>query len=296
MGRIAFVTDSTAGMPADQVEKFGVSIVPLQVIFGTEAFRDGIDLTQKEFFSRLKAAKTLPTTSQPAVSDFEATYSKLLADPTVDSVISVQISSRLPSGTYSSAVQAAERLSAGTGKKISVIDSYTAYMGEGLMVIDGARAAEKGTSHDDIVKMIEDVMRPKMQILLLVDTLEYLARGGRIGGAQAFLGGLLNIKPILYVREGRIEPLERVRTRRKAMERLAELGSEIAKGRPCQVAIGHAEAEEDAKVLSGLVHDKLKVVEEFSSDLGPVISTHTGPGVLGFVFYPMDPDEVAAGS
>ena len=139
-------------------------------------------------------------------------------------------------------------------------------------------------------------MRPKMQILLLVDTLEYLARGGRIGGAQAFLGGLLNIKPILYVREGRIEPLERVRTRRKAMERLAELGAEIAKGRPCQVAIGHAEAEEDAKVLSGLVHEKLTVVEEFSSDLGPVISTHTGPGVLGFVFYPMDPDEVPAGS
>ena len=136
MGRIAFVTDSTAGMPADQVKKYDVSIVPLQVLFGTEAFRDGIDLTQKEFFSRLKAAKTLPTTSQPSVSDFEATYTKLLADPTVDSVISVQISSRLPSGTYSSAAQAAERVSAGTGKKISVIDSYTAYMGEGLMVIN----------------------------------------------------------------------------------------------------------------------------------------------------------------
>jgi fatty acid kinase fatty acid binding subunit len=288
MGRIAFVTDSTAGMPADQVEKYKVSIVPLQVIFGTESFRDGVDLTQKEFFSRLKAAKTLPTTSQPSVADFEATYQKLLADPDVDSVISVHISSRLPSGTYSSAAQAAERLSAGTGKKISVIDSYTAYMGEGLMIIDGARAAEKGATHDEIVSMIENVMRPKMQILLLVDTLEYLARGGRIGGAQALLGGLLNIKPILYVHEGRIEPLERVRTRRKAMERLAELGGEMAGGKPCQVAIGHAEAEEDAKVLSGMVHQKMKVVEEFASDLGPVISTHTGPGVLGFVFYPME--------
>ncbi len=293
MGRIAFVTDSTAGMPADQVKKYNVSIVPLQVIFGTESFRDGVDLTQKEFFARLKAARTLPTTSQPSVADFEATYGKLLADPGVDSIISIHISSRLPRGTDRSAAQAAERLSAGTGKKISVIDSHTAYMGEGLMVIDGSRAAEKGASHDDIVKMVEEVMRPKMQILLLVDTLEYLARGGRIGGAQAFLGGLLNIKPILYVREGRIEPLERVRTHRKAMERLAELGAEIAKGRPCQVAIGHAEAEEDAKVLSGLVHQKLKVVEEFSSDLGPVISTHTGPGVLGFVFYPMDPGEVS---
>ncbi|MEO8288142.1 MAG: DegV family protein [Chloroflexota bacterium] len=287
MGRIAFVTDSTAGMPADQVEKYKVSIVPLQVIFGTEAFRDGIDLTQAEFFSRLKAAKTLPTTSQPSVADFEETYKKLLADPDVDSVISVHLSPRLPSGTYSSAVQAAERVSAGTGKKISVIDSETAYMGEGLMVINGARAAEKGAPHDEIVKLIKDMV-PKVKILLLVDTLEYLQRGGRIGGAQAFLGGLLNIKPILHVQDGRVEPLERVRTRRKAMERLVELGAEIAGGKPCQICVGQAEAEEDAKTLSQMVHRKMNVVEEFASDLGPVISTHTGPGVLGFVFYPMD--------
>ncbi len=287
MGRIAFVTDSTAGMPADQVAKYNVSIVPLQVIFGTESFRDGIDLTQAQFFSRLKNAKTLPTTSQPSVADFESTYQKLLDDPDVDSIISVHLSPRLPSGTYSSAVQAAERLSAGTGKKISVIDSNTVYMGEGLMVINGSRAAEKGASHDDVVKMI-DSMRTKVRILLLVDTLEYLQRGGRIGGAAAFLGGLLNIKPILHVPNGRVEALERVRTRRKAMERLVEIGAETAAGKPCQVCIGQAEAEEDARTLSKMVHEKMQVVEEFSSDLGPVISTHTGPGVLGFVFYPMD--------
>ena len=122
------------------------------------------------------------------------------------------------------------------------------------------------------------------------------AAGRDIVGDQALLGGLLNIKPILYVHEGRIEPLERVRTRRKAMERLAELGAQMSGGKPCQVSIGHAEAEEDAKTLSGMVHAKMKVVEEFTSDLGPVISTHTGPGVLGFVFYPMDANEVAARS
>lgn len=286
MGRIAFVTDSTAGLPADQVAKYNVSVVPLQVIFGTEVFRDGIDLSQAEFFMRLHSAKTLPTTSQPTVAAFEDTYKGLLADPNVDSIISVHISARLPSGTYSSAVQAAERASAGTGKQISVIDSHSAYMGEGIMVIDGARAAEKGASHDDVVKLIE-AMRPHVKILLLVDTLEYLKRGGRIGGAQALLGGLLNIKPILHVSEGRIEPLERVRTRRKAMERLAEIGAETTGGRPCQVSIGQAEAEEDAKILSQLVHEKMNIVEEFTSDLGPVISTHTGPGVLGFVYYPV---------
>jgi DegV family protein with EDD domain len=221
------------------------------------------------------------------VADFEQAYEDLLADPAVDSIISVHMSSRLPSGTYSSAAQAAERIASGRNKKITVIDSWSAYMGEGLMVIDGARAAEKGASHDEVVKLIED-MRPKMEILLLVDTLEYLQKGGRIGGAQAFLGGLLNIKPILHVDEGRVEPLERVRTRRKAMERLVDIGAEMAAGRPVQIAVGHAEAAEDARTLSGLAHQKMNVVEEFNSDLGPVISTHPGPGVLGFVMHMME--------
>ena len=287
MGRIAFMTDSTAGLPADQVKKYNITVVPLQVIFGTDSFRDGIDMTQSEFFTRLKAAKNLPTTSQPAVGDYEEAYRKLLNDPEVDSIIAVHLSPRLPSGTYSLSVTTAERLNEGKTKKITVIDSWQVYMAEGLMVIDGARAAQEGKSHDEIVKMIEG-MRDKTKIFLLVDTLEYLQKGGRIGGAQAFLGGLLNIKPILHVSEGRVEPLERVRTRKKAMERLVELGAEYAKGKPCQVAIGHAEAAEDARTLTQMVKEKLNVVEEFTSDLGPVISTHTGPGVLGFVIYPMD--------
>lgn len=284
MGRIAFVTDSTAGIPADQVKKYNFTVVPLQVIFGTEAFRDGVDLTQDQFFERLKASKTLPTTSQPSVGDFEAAYKKQLDDPEVDSIISVHLSARLPSGTYSNAVQAAERLSAGSGKKITVLDTHQVWLAEGLMVINGARAAQEGKSHDEIVKMIEG-MRERTKILVLVDTLEYLQRGGRIGGAQALLGGLLNIKPILHVEGGRVEPLERVRTRRKAMERLVELGAEATKGKPCQVCVGHAQAAEDAKTLAKMVREKLNVTEEFTNDLGPVISTHTGPGVLGFVYH-----------
>jgi DegV family protein with EDD domain len=287
MGRIAFITDSTAGLPADQVERYKVTVVPLQVIFGMDSYRDGIDLTQDEFFAKLKAAKSLPTTSQPATADIEGAYARLLNDPEVDSIIAVHLSARLPSGTYSMSATAGERLSQGTGKKVTVIDSWSAYMGEGLMVIDGARAAEKGASHDEVVKLIED-MRPNTKILLLVDTLEYLQRGGRIGGAQAFLGGLLNIKPILHVAEGRVEPLERVRTRRKAMERLVELGAEITKRRPCQISVGHAEAAEDARQLIQMAKAKMNVVEEFTSDLGPVIATHTGPGVLGLVLYPLD--------
>ncbi len=284
MGRIAFVTDSTAAVPDDQVREHSITVVPLQVIFGTESFRDGVDLTQQEFFDRLKAAKNLPTTSQPSVADFEAAYRKLLEDPDVESIISIHLSSRLPSGTYSSANQAAERVSAGTQKKISVIDSHSAYMGEGIMVINASRASKEGKSHDEVVKMVEE-MRPKVTVLLLVDTLENLQKGGRIGGAQAFLGGLLNIKPILQVKEGRVEPLERVRTRRKAMERLVEIAAEATKGKRCQIAVGHAQAPEDALALSKLIHEKMDVAEEFNSELGPVLATHTGPGVLGFVYY-----------
>ena len=286
MGRIGFITDSTAGLPVDQVQKFGVEVIPLQVIFGKDTFRDGIDLSQDEFFERLRAAKTLPTTSQPTTGDIEAAYSKLIADPNVDSIIGVHISSVL-SGTYSAAMQAAERLGANSGKKISIVDSYTVYMCEGLMVINGARAAEAGTSHDEIVALIE-AMKPRSQLLVIIDTLEYLARGGRIGGAQKLLGNLLNVKPILYIKDGRVEPLERVRTRRKAMERAVELAAEFAKGRPCQIAVGHAQAPEDAQTLSRMVHEKMNVAEEFHSDLGPVISSHTGPGVLGFVYCPIE--------
>jgi len=273
-------------MPPDQVERYNVTVLPLQVIFGTEVFRDGIDLTQDQFFEKLKTTKTLPTTSQPTVGEFEEIYQKLLDDPEVDSVISISLASKL-SGTYSAAATAAERMSANSGKKITVVDSLTVYMCEGLMVINGARAAEQGKSHDEIVRMVE-AMRPNLQLLVLVDTLEYLQRGGRIGGAQAFLGGLLNVKPILQVKDGHVEPLERVRTWRKAMERIVELGAEHAKGRPCQISVGNAQAEEDAKTLSRMIHEKMNVVEEFPSVLGPVISTHTGPGALGFVFYPVE--------
>lgn len=286
MGRIAFVTDSTAGLPADQVEKYRVTVVPLQVIFGTETFRDGIDLTQPQFFARLKAAKTLPTTSQPSVGDFQEAYRRVLQDPDVDSIISVSLSSHL-SGTYSAAVQAAEAVGKESGKRISVVDSLSVYMCEGFMVIDGARAAAEGRSHDEVLALI-DKMVPKIKLLVLVDTLEYLARGGRIGGAQALLGGLLNVKPILHVEQGRVEPMERVRTRRKAMERLVELGVTATKGKPCQVCMGHAEAEEEARALGKMVQERMNVVEMFFGEIGPVVSTHTGPGAIGFVYNPLE--------
>ena len=287
MGRIAFVTDSTAGVPKDQVARYNFTIVPLQVIFGTETFRDGVDLTQDEFYQRLKSAKNLPTTSQPSVGEFESAYQGLLDDPEVDSIISVHLAARLPSGTYSNAVQAAERLTQNSGKKITVIDSNTVWMGEAMMCINAARAAEQGKSHEEIVKMLEE-SKSKVKILFLLDTLEYLAKGGRIGGAQAFLGGLLNVKPILHVENGRVEPLERVRTRRKAMERLVELGAEATRGKTCQVAIGHFQGEQDARALATMVRERLNVKEEFFGELGPVISTHTGPGVLGFVYNILD--------
>jgi DegV family protein with EDD domain len=286
MGRIAFVTDSTAGIPVDLVKDYNITVVPLQVVFGGQTFRDGIDITEDEFYERMRDSKLLPTTSQPTVGDFEESYKKLLDDSGVDSIISVHIASKL-SGTYSAAATAAERLTAGGSKKITVIDTLQAYMGEGMPVINAARAALEGKGHDELVQMIQ-AMCARTHLYLLVDTLENLKRGGRIGGAQALLGTMLNIKPILQLKDGRIEPYERVRTRRKAMERIAEIGAEAMNGRPCQVAIGHFRAADDAMLLTRMAREKMNVTEDFHSPLGPVISTHTGPGVLGFVLLPAE--------
>jgi DegV family protein with EDD domain len=266
-------------------EQYRIAVVPLQVILGAQTFRDKIDLTEEEFFEKAKTLKVLPKTSQPPPGDFEKVYRELAADPDVDSIISAHISSKL-SGTYSAAATAGARVQEEVGKRISVIDTMSAYMGNGFMLVNGARAAEKGSTHDEIVQQIIEAI-PRTRIMLLVDTLEYLQRGGRIGGAQAFVGTLLNIKPILHVKNGRVEPLERVRTRHKAMERLVEIAAGEVGSTPIQLAVGNAQCPEDAATLSAMARAKLDVVEEVESELGPAISAHTGPGVLGFVYHRM---------
>lgn len=278
MARIAIVTDSTASLPQEMARQHDIHVVPLKVSFGPDTFRDGIDITSSQFVERLQHAKELPKTSQPSIGDFIETFEQLGEE--YDSVIAVLITSKL-SGTYSSATQAADDLSK---HKITVIDSLNIFMGHGFMAIRAAEAAAAGESHENIVRMVED-MKKRMSLLLVVDTLEYLQRGGRITGAAAFLGGMLNLKPLLELKDGALEPLQRIRSKKKANERLAELVVERCGDRPAHIALGYAGNQPEITQVWNDLRPQLNVAEFSESELGPAISTHTGPGVVGAAFY-----------
>lgn len=281
MARIGFVTDSTAHVPDDLIAKYDLRIADLIVQFGSQSLREHSDLTPDEFFRRLVATPALPTTSQANPEEFLRLYRDLAKDH--DSIIAVIISNRL-SGTINSARVAAD-LMKDEGVRITVIDSLSAWMGTGLQVVAGAQAAAEGKSHDDCVAVIESLV-PRMQVLFVVDTLEYLQRGGRIGGAQAFFGTMLQIKPLLTVREGVIQPLERVRTKRKAVERMVGIMAEHVGTRPYTAVVGHAQAEAEGEQLRATILARLPQVRDmYFGPVSPVVGVHLGPGALGLVYY-----------
>jgi DegV family protein with EDD domain len=277
---IRIVTDSTAYLSPDVIERHEIRIVPLCVHFGDQEFREGVELSNEEFYARLAAAPELPTTSQPSAGDFYAVL-KELADAG-DEIVVLTISSKL-SGTWNSAMAATEML---PQAQISVIDSLSTSIGLQLMVEAAAEAAAGGGSRLQIVELVEQI-KQRIYILFVVDTLEYLAKGGRIGNAKALLGTLLKVKPILTLREGAIEPLEQVRTKRKAVARMLELVENYAAGRGAEarVAVTHALTPDEARTLAEEVQARLGCAPPVISDLGGVIGTHTGPGVVAVGLY-----------
>ncbi len=286
MARIGFVTDSTAHVPDDLIARYDLRIANLYVQFGRQTFAEHDDLTPEEFYRRLRASSTLPTTSQPSPEEFARLYRDLAREH--DHIIVVTISHKL-SGTYNSA-----RLAAGLvedlGVPITVIDSLSAWMGTGLQVLAGAEAAAAGCSPEECAARVEALV-PRMQVLLVVDTLEYLQRGGRIGAAQAMIGAVLQVKPLLTVRDGLIQPLERVRTKRKALERMVEIMAEHVGDRPYTAVVGHALAEAEGEQLRARILERLPQARDFYfGPVSPVVSVHTGPGALGLVYYVHQPD------
>ncbi len=278
MPGICIVTDSTASLPAETVAKYGIKVIPLGIAFGDETFRDGVDITSEEFMRRLKAAKQLPHTSQPSIGDVVTVFEEIA--PTCDSVIAILLSSKL-SGTYSSAVTAADMVD---HDKITVIDSLNVYMGLGFMVQRAAEAAAEGKQPDEIVQIVKALI-PKMHIILALDTLEYLRRGGRIGGGAAFVGGLLNIKPLLQVKDGEVQALERVRSKKKADQRLVEILQHDVAGKPAHVVLGGVDNPDEVKEMEAMIKEQVKPIEFQIVGIGPVLSTHTGAGVVGIVYY-----------
>lgn len=280
MNKIAIVTDSTAYIPAEYVRQHNITVAPQVLIWDNQTFRDGIDIGSDEFFSRLKTAKVMPSTSQVSPASMQSLF-----QPLVDQgfeVVGIFISSKL-SGTLQSAVQGKEMMGS-AGDKVSLVDSQSTAMALGFQVLAAARSLEAGASLKETVALAEKA-HSRTGLFFAVDTLEFLHRGGRIGGAQRFIGSVLNLKPILELRNGLVDGIERIRNKNKAHDRILELVAEKTKGKSnIRIASLHANAAEDAKVLLARAVKELNPMETIFTEVSPVVGTHTGPGTVGLAF------------
>jgi DegV family protein with EDD domain len=280
MGKVAIVTDSSAYIPKDLVKSLNITVVPLVVIWGNETLEDGLDILPEQFYNRLMTAKEMPTTSQVSVPNMHKAFSGLL-DQGYE-VLGIFLSSKL-SGTMQSANQGRDELSAGK-EKVTLVDSYTTAMAMGFHVTSAAKAAVQGASVGECKKIAEESQR-NSGVYFVVDTLEFLHRGGRIGGGRRFLGSALNIKPILTVQDGKVEAAGSVRTKAKAVNHIVELVHDQCKGKNnVHLATLHANAEQEAKELLKTAGQGLNVVESLLSEVSPAIGTHTGPGTVGLAY------------
>jgi len=278
MSKVAIVTDSTAYLPQNIVEQYHITVSPQILIWDQEIFQDGVDIQPVEFYKRLKTAKVMPTSSQVAIPTFKTIFGNLIDQGYA--VLAILISAKL-SGTVDSAVQARNDY---PQAPIEIVDSLTTCLELGWHVLAAARAAAAGASLDEC-KAIAEEAKKHTHIYITFETLEFLHRGGRIGSAQRFLGTALNLKPILDIRNGLLEPIERVRTRGKALNRLIELVEESVAGKqPVRLACMHANSETEARALLTQAESRIHPVETMLGDVSPVIGTHAGPGTIGLAY------------
>ena len=278
MATVHLVADSTCDIPSAQAAELGVTIVPLKVIIGEEVFADGVDIDPPALYARMRASAAVPRTSQPTPAEFEAVFAKLGGDgaPIVCTTISAAMS-----GTFGSADAARAAL---PGLDIRLVDTRTVGPGHHQVLDALVAAAAAGADADELERLAAAILATQ-RLVFTVESLEYLRRGGRIGGARALLGSVLNIKPILEVRDGTVEPLDRVRTFPRALDRLVEeLSTSSAAWGRTAVTVTHADkldaATEIARRAEAVVGAPVRVV-----DVGPVIGCHGGPGAIGLSFY-----------
>jgi DegV family protein with EDD domain len=279
MPKVAIVTDSTVNLPLELMTQYAITWLPLVLVWDNKTYRDLIDIQPVQFYERLAKSKTIPSTSQPSPEDFKTIFDQLLGQGF--EVLAILISSKL-SGTVQSALQAKESLPAGA--PVEVFDSNTVSVAMGFQVLVAARAAQKGASLSECLELAQKASQHS-GVIFVVDTLEFLHRGGRIGGGARFLGTALNLKPILEVTGGKIEAIERVRTQRKAFTRLLELiGERVAGQKPVRLGILDANAPESARFLREQVEQIFHPEEIIMGTVSPVIGTHAGPGTVGIAF------------
>jgi DegV family protein with EDD domain len=294
--RLYVVTDSSADLPADVARSHGITVVPMEVSFGAERFRDGVDLRPKRFYDMLQSHAAHPVTSPPEAADFSTRYRDLL--PRRD-VVSVHLSEKM-SQTVVHARQAAEPSLAAVPRRegdeptpdLGVVDSHVVSLGLGLLTVFAARMAARDLGVQEVTRRLKE-MRDRVEILFVVDTLEYLRRGGRIGAARAWMGKLLGIKPILGVADGEVVPVDKVRGGRAAHPRILELVAERAEaGRPLVAGVAHARAPVWADRLRKLVEERFEVAEMMVAEMGPTVGAHAGPGTVGLVWVQPSDEEM----
>ena len=269
---VRIVTDSTADLPPVLAQEMGITVVPLNVHFGDDQFLDGVTIQADEFYQRLVSSSELPKTSQPAVGAFMEAYQGLLKE--ADGIVSVHISSKV-SGTVNSAQLAVTEMASDV---IEVVDTLQASLALGLIALAAAKVAQSGASIAAVVAEARSASE-RASFYGLVETLEYLEKGGRIGKAQAFLGSLLRIKPILTLHEGIAHPVEKVRTRAKGLERIAAITSALA---PLEaVGVMSSDSADDASIIADAMAQQVPSANMVVSRFGPVLGTYLGPGSLG---------------
>ncbi|MBN1921560.1 MAG: DegV family protein [Anaerolineae bacterium] len=281
MGRIAIVTDSTADLTPELAQAHDISIIPLNVHWGEETYLDGITLDIPTFYQMLQERKDFPMTSQPSVGDFMTFFQQVAERYEADTIVGVFLSSLL-SGTMASAIQAKAEL---PDLRIELHDSRSVSMGVGFQALTAARANQAGASVEEILQAIAKV-RSRMELLIALNTLEYLHRGGRIGGAARLLGTLLNFKPMLTMEGGKIDALGKARSRRKSLEALvAEVLKRLAGRPPAELAVMHTPGDPDIPLLLDMINEQIHPQEILTGFLSPVLGTHGGPSAIGLIFY-----------
>ena len=269
---VRIVTDSVSDLPPQVAKELGITVIPLNVRFGEEVYRDGIDITTEQFYHRLVHNKAFPVTSVPSPATFAEAYNRLAEE--TDEILVISLTSKL-SATYEVAVQ-----SIGLMKRkcrVEVVDSKWAVMAQGFIAITAARVAQAGASFDEVLDITYRNMK-RVDIRAAFDTLEYLRRGGRIGAAQALLGSMLKVNPLIMLRDGVVEPAGRTRSRAKAIERLYDFAMSFSHIE--EMAVEDAACPDDAELLVERLGSRFPKERIYRSKMTPVIGTHTGPGLL----------------
>ncbi len=277
---LSIVTDSVACLPAELVERYGIRVVPVRIVRGERVYRDGVDVSVEEAFEWL-AVGEIVTTSQPAVGEFVEVYETL--SRTVEGIVSIHVSSGV-TGVYQAAVAAAGMV---TRVPITVIDSGAATMAEGFLVLEAARCAERGADLRSVVQRVEE-LRPRLRFFAVLETVSFLVRSGRAPWLAKLAVDLLQVKPILTLQGGKIVSLERVRTRKRAIDALLRRMERDVGDRPLHVAVLHAGTPSEAEALAHEITQRFRTVEQYVTPFSPAMALYTGPGLLGLAYYADD--------